>query len=33
MDNGMRVMIPPFVTTGEKIVVATADTTYVERAK
>ncbi|MBR4927074.1 MAG: elongation factor P [Alphaproteobacteria bacterium] len=33
MDNGMRVMIPPFVTTGEKIVVATADTSYVERAK
>lgn len=33
MDNGVRVMIPPFVTTGEKIVVATADTTYVERAK
>lgn len=33
MDNGMRVLIPPFVTTGEKIVVATADTSYVERAK
>lgn len=33
MDNGMRVMIPPFVTTGEKIVVSTADTSYVERAK
>lgn len=33
MDNGVRVMIPPFVTTGEKIVVATTDATYVERAK
>ncbi len=33
MDNGMRVMIPPFVTAGEKIVVATADCSYVERAK
>ena len=33
MDNGVRVMIPPFVATGEKIVVATADSTYVERAK
>ena len=33
MDNGVRVMIPPFVTTGEKIVVNTADSSYVERAK
>ncbi|MDR2902307.1 MAG: elongation factor P [Lactobacillales bacterium] len=33
MDNGVRVMIPPFVTTGEKIVVSTVDSTYVERAK
>lgn len=33
MENGVRVMIPPFVTEGERIVVATADCTYVERAK
>jgi hypothetical protein len=26
-------MVPPFVTQGTKIVVATADGTYVERAK
>ena len=33
LDNGLRTSIPPFVTTGEKIVVATADCSYVERAK
>lgn len=33
LDNGVRVMVPPFVGTGEKIVVSTADATYVERAK
>jgi len=33
MENGLRVMIPPFVVTGEKIVVSTADCSYVERAK
>lgn len=33
LDNGVRVMVPPFVGTGEKIVVNTADATYVERAK
>lgn len=33
LDNGLRTTIPPFVTTGEKIVVATADCSYVERAK
>ncbi len=33
LDNGLRTSIPPFITTGEKIVVATADTSYVERAK
>lgn len=33
LDNGVRVMVPPFVGTGEKIVVNTTDATYVERAK
>lgn len=33
MSNGIRVMIPPFVTTGENIVVNTVDSSYVERAK
>jgi elongation factor P len=33
LENGRRVMIPPFVEAGTRIVVNTADGTYVERAK
>ncbi|MDY0241215.1 MAG: elongation factor P [Rhodospirillaceae bacterium] len=33
LENGVRVMIPPFIEAGTRIVVATADATYVERAK
>ena len=33
LDNGFRTTIPPFVGAGDKIVVATADASYVERAK
>ncbi len=33
MANGLRVMVPPFIEAGEKIVVNTADDSYVERAK
>lgn len=33
LENGVRVMVPPFVTAGEKIVVDTTEVTYVERAK
>ncbi|HZH26195.1 MAG TPA: elongation factor P [Azospirillaceae bacterium] len=33
LENGVRVMVPPFIETGERIVVNTADNTYVERAK
>lgn len=33
LDNGLRVMVPPFVTVGEKIVVSTEDATYVRRAE
>ena len=32
MDNGMRVMVPPFVETGTRITVNTADGTYLKRA-
>ncbi len=32
LNNGLRCMVPPFVGVGEKIVVATADGTYVSRA-
>ncbi|MCT7377270.1 MULTISPECIES: elongation factor P [Chelativorans] len=32
MENGIRVMVPPFVTSGEKIVVDTNDITYIRRA-
>lgn len=33
LTNGMRVMVPPYLTTGEKIVVKTEDSSFVERAK
>ena len=33
MENGVRVMVPPFVNAGDKIVVSTADSTYVKRAE
>jgi elongation factor P len=33
LANGVRTMVPPFVTVGTKIVVMTADGSYVERAK
>ena len=33
LTNSARVMVPPFVNSGDKIVVRTADSTYVERAK
>jgi len=33
LDNGVRVMVPPFINQGEKIVVGTAEANYVERAK
>lgn len=32
MENGVRVMVPPFITTGEKIIVDTNEITYVKRA-
>jgi elongation factor P len=33
LENGVRVMVPPFVGTGEKIVVDTNELTYVRRAE
>lgn len=33
MDNGVRVMVPPFIGAGTRIVVNIAERTYVERAK
>jgi elongation factor P len=32
MENGVRVMVPPFIDTGERIVVDTNEITYVRRA-
>ncbi len=32
LENGMRVMVPPFIEAGEKIIVDTNDITYVKRA-
>jgi len=33
LSNGVRTLVPPFVSIGTKIVVQTADGSYVERAK
>jgi elongation factor P len=33
MDNGLRVMVPPFITTGEKVLVDTNEVTYIRRAE
>lgn len=32
MDNGLRIMVPPFIQTGEKVVIQTEDSTYLRRA-
>jgi len=33
LENGVRVLVPPFIETGTRIVVSTVDGSYVERAK
>jgi len=33
LENGRRVMIPPHIAAGTRIVVSTSDGSYVERAK
>ena len=32
MENGVRVMVPPFISAGEKILVDTNEITYIRRA-
>ena len=32
LENGLRVLVPPFVTAGEKVIVDTNEVTYVRRA-
>jgi len=32
LDNGVRVMVPPFITVGEKILVDSTELTYIKRA-
>ena len=32
MENGIRVMVPPFIAAGERIIVDTNEITYVRRA-
>ena len=33
LENGVRIMVPPFVTTGEKVIVDTNEMAYVRRAE
>lgn len=33
LENGIKVLVPPFISAGEKIVVRTSDGEYLERAK
>lgn len=33
LSNGVKIMVPPFIEAGERVVVRTEDATYVERAK
>jgi elongation factor P len=33
LSNGLRVMVPPHITAGTRVVIMTADASYVERAK
>ena len=32
LENGVRIMVPPFVEAGDKIVIDTNEVTYVKRA-
>lgn len=32
LENGVRIMVPPFITAGEKVIVDTNEATYVRRA-
>ncbi|MGB4191011.1 MAG: elongation factor P [Rickettsiales bacterium] len=33
LDNGVRVMVPPFINIDDKVIIRTTDSTYIERAK
>jgi elongation factor P len=33
LENGVRIMVPPHIAAGTRVVVSTADASYVERAK
>ncbi len=33
LENGVRIMVPPFIGAGDKIIIDTNDVTYIERAK
>ncbi len=33
LENGVRTMVPPHIETGTRVVINTADGSYVERAK
>lgn len=33
LENGLKILVPPFIAEGEKIIVNTGDCSYVERAK
>ena len=33
LSNGVRTMVPPYLTTGTRVVILTEDGSYVERAK
>ena len=33
LENGLRVLVPPFISSGEKIVVSTDEVSYVKRAE
>ena len=33
LENGVRIMVPPFVTAGEKVIVDTNEMAYIRRAE
>jgi elongation factor P len=33
LENGLRVMVPPFIEQGEKVIINTEDLTYLKRAE
>jgi elongation factor P len=33
LENGLKLQVPPFISAGERIIVATEDGTYIRRAE